>query len=597
MGLKSRCVPPVSSLEIAFVACDCPITVLKRHAMLAERSKEVAIAAMRVLLASSSFLIILIDRTEPARFAAFVDLLLTAYLMFSLLATVALVRADSERYIPYIYSVDIAFPAVISIFTEGPNTPFYLFFLFALLSCAYRWGLKGTLQTAFLFVSIFLLEASALHLVRIKNYLQLTSDPNRLAMRSVYLLIMGFLIGFLAEEERTLREKMDISLRLLKQVNAESGLRSTVAAALTHLRSVLDCQYLICFCKMKRSTKSLLLVVGTQIKSMTTVQLQDEETERFDVFTEELFVLRKSDRGVRIGTPKTTRGMRLMWRTIDAPARLGGYPYESAIACDFVFGEHWSGYLFAVDPKNPRSFRKRNLLRFVIRQTLPSIYSIYLLDLLRERASQIERSRLTRALHDSTLNALNGIRMQLEAMRLSVRLPSPQARQIIHIEQLLREQAVELRGLMMGRDIELFDSESLPTRMQEVVRKIGREAKLRVQFVWDGKPLSLSNMKCRELVLAAREALSNIVRHSKADNAAVVLKTEGTSCILMIVDDGRGFEFEGTYSLSDLDEQNWGPLVVKEGAHKMGADLQLESKHGAGTTISIYVPQEQTADV
>jgi signal transduction histidine kinase len=179
-------------------------------------------------------------------------------------------------------------------------------------------------------------------------------------------------------------------------------------------------------------------------------------------------------------------------------------------------------------------------------------------------------------------------------MRLSTRFPAQQCQQIIHIEQLLREQAVELRTLMMGRDLQNFDSESLPSRMHDVVRKVAREGNLHAQFIWDGKPLHLSNLKCRELVLAAQEGIANVVKHGFAKNVAVLLNSHGADCVMTIVDDGIGFPLSGTFTLDELDEGNWGPLVLKERVKNMGADLKLLSEAGCGTTITISVSQESS---
>jgi signal transduction histidine kinase len=559
--------------------------------------KEIAIACSRVLLAAASFLAIHVDPTEPAQFAVTANVLLGIYFVHSLAALSAVLLMESENTIAYFYAVDIAWPALISGFTNGPSTPFFLFFFFALLSCGYRWGIKRSLQAATFFVLVFVLEGFARNREELGRFFYLSSDLSRAVLRSIYVLIMGFLIGFLAEEERKLRERMDTTLRLLNHVNAESGLLASVAAALTFMGDVLGAKYVVCFCQRKRSAKALLFVLSTEFRNLTTLQLHENEIAHYSGFEDELFVLKKNGTKSKLGVPTSNPWKRFAWREVTLPPRYGQYGYSSAISCGFDFGEFWFGRVLVLDPSRPTSVRNLDLLKYVIRQTLPSIYNVYLLEQLRERASQIERSRLARALHDSTLQALSGIRMQLEAMRLSTRFPVPQLRQIIHIEQLLREQAVNLRALMMGRDLESFDAESLPRKMQDVVRKIAREGSLNAQFVWDGMPVRLSNIKCRELVLAAQEGMANVVKHSEAKNVAVVLKSEGSSCVMTIVDDGKGFPVEGTFSLSELDEASWGPLVVKERARTMGADMQLQSIPGKGTTIEISVRQEARQDV
>jgi signal transduction histidine kinase len=62
---------------------------------------------------------------------------------------------------------------------------------------------------------------------------------------------------------------------------------------------------------------------------------------------------------------------------------------------------------------------------------------------------------------------------------------------------------------------------------------------------------------------------------------------------MTIADDGKGFPLSGSYSLAELDEASWGPLVLKERARNLGGELQLESNPDGGTTIAITVRQEK----
>src|SRR5208282_41069 len=127
-----------------------------------------------------------------------------------------------------VHAGDIVWPAVISIFAEGPRTPFFLFFVFVLAAAAYRWGLWETLATAAAEVALLWMESFVLlhlHLgpggalpwpmlnglrVRVPLF-----EPQRLFMLSVYLLVMGLLLGYLAQQQKHLRsEKAVITVTL-----------------------------------------------------------------------------------------------------------------------------------------------------------------------------------------------------------------------------------------------------------------------------------------------------------------------------------------------------------------------------------------------
>ena len=61
-----------------------------------------------------------------------------------------------------VHAGDIAWPALISLFAEGPRTPFFLFFFFVLAAAAYRWGLWETLGTAAAEVALLWIESFVL---------------------------------------------------------------------------------------------------------------------------------------------------------------------------------------------------------------------------------------------------------------------------------------------------------------------------------------------------------------------------------------------------------------------------------------------------
>src|SRR6266700_4137867 len=104
-----------------------------------------------------------------------------------------------------IHAIDILFPSIITLFTEGPNSPFFLFFGFVLLAAAYRWGMIKTLVTGVACIVVLLTEAATLRSGSITNLLEGQYDVNTLIMRAAYLAIFAFLIGCLSVQEKRLR--------------------------------------------------------------------------------------------------------------------------------------------------------------------------------------------------------------------------------------------------------------------------------------------------------------------------------------------------------------------------------------------------------
>src|ERR1022692_5219917 len=134
--------------------------------------------------------------------------LLGLYLIHGVLVMTLLRRRQESTpaFRILVHAADILWPALISVFAEGPRSPFFLFFFFVLAASAYRWGLWETWGTAAAEVVLLWIESFILLHVwatrggslpwRVLSGLQINVtafEPKRLFMLSVYLLVMGLL--------------------------------------------------------------------------------------------------------------------------------------------------------------------------------------------------------------------------------------------------------------------------------------------------------------------------------------------------------------------------------------------------------------------
>src|SRR6266571_8214866 len=112
----------------------------------------------------------------------------------ALLVMLRFLTQVSPRFSWVVHATDILWPAVISLFTNGPNSPFFLYFIFALLAAAFRWGMREALLTAAMATGILMIEAIGLTYGPVASLIGAQFDANGLIMRAVYLAIFGFLI-------------------------------------------------------------------------------------------------------------------------------------------------------------------------------------------------------------------------------------------------------------------------------------------------------------------------------------------------------------------------------------------------------------------
>src|ERR1700683_4923823 len=206
------------------------------------RRTERWLATARVFLAVSALVAIYMDPTQLGRSNAAYGLFVF-YLANSSLVLMLLRRrkASTASFRILVHVADIVWPAFISIFGEGPRSPFILFFVFVLTAAAYRWGLWETLSTAaaevvllwtesFLMFRVWLAHGKSLpwHIFSGLTMNTAEFEPKRLFMLSIYLLVMGLLLGSLARQQKHLRAEKAFVTGMLAKVRVEAGLTGTL---------------------------------------------------------------------------------------------------------------------------------------------------------------------------------------------------------------------------------------------------------------------------------------------------------------------------------------------------------------------------------
>jgi signal transduction histidine kinase len=79
----------------------------------------------------------------------------------------------------------------------------------------------------------------------------------------------------------------------------------------------------------------------------------------------------------------------------------------------------------------------------------------------------------------------------------------------------------------------------------------------------------------------AQESLNNIIKHARANQVKVIYSSQPGQALLTIDDDGQGFNPEA------IDSGHHGLEIMKERAEKINADINILSKVGKGTSISV----------
>jgi two-component system, NarL family, nitrate/nitrite sensor histidine kinase NarX len=205
-----------------------------------------------------------------------------------------------------------------------------------------------------------------------------------------------------------------------------------------------------------------------------------------------------------------------------------------------------------------------------------------------------ERGAIARELHDSLAQSLSYAKIQVSRLN-HVLGSSPLQSEAREINDELRDGLNrayrELRELLTTFRLTMDDQDLVRT-IRDTVEEFAGRGSVQIQFTGDCPNGLLVPNEEIHLLQIVREALSNVVRHSKATDAKVVLRYCKTGEIeLEIEDDGCGMDHDNT----DLNRQHYGLVIMRERALSLNGELKFEcpvDQGGTRVTLS-FVPLAQ----
>ncbi|HZC24184.1 MAG TPA: histidine kinase, partial [Candidatus Binatia bacterium] len=560
---------------------------------------ERILSTARVVLALTS---VLAFQFNSSRFQnpSLIEALLLLYCAHSLalMATLWFRTKSKFRHSGLVHATDLLWPTVISLITNGPSSPFFLYFVFAILGAAFRWGLRESLLTVVGALAAMTGDAKILTLGPMARLFESHFDANLFVVRTVYMVILAFLVGSLAESEKQRRAEALSIAQISSEVRVDVGLKGTLQAVLHQVLSLFGARELLLVAGDPENLRANLwrverLEPGDVVFSWGHLDAKEWPLYAFDLPSPPAAAAwrRNHDRSAILldREGNHVRGARSLLPT-GFPAR---HSFESLLSIAIPAMPDISARIFLFDPKlGGRTEEQLRFLQSLTHQISPAVHNVYILRRLRSRAASVERGRVARELHDGVVQTLHAIAFRLYALRTNSTLASPEcAQELLEIQELVQAETTSLRTLIHQLKPVDFDPRHLVDFLGGVIDRYRYETGIQAKFVCDVAEVSLRPQACREIAGIVQEALANVLKHSGAENVLVRLSAEKGHWILSIEDDGRGFAFSGKLTQAELEKIRGGPLVIKERVRSLGGELVIESKPSQGARLVITFPQ------
>ena len=484
---------------------------------------------------------------------------------------------------------DFAWAATLNLLAGGSvgGRPFFVLFLFCILSAAFRWRLREALTTAAACIA-----AMSLPMLSGEVDLQLFE------IRATFTAVTAVLVGLLAENEKGRREELAIIGDMLAGVQAQSGFRLALKYVAAVLMRLTRSDTMLVAARELDSNRAVLWTASWARSGAALLASTDIPEDRHRLY----FFHGVGDAWSIVRRPRDSCTLLAIDREGDAipnaecdldPRFWQFHPHQAAIAVSVGFGGAWRGRVYLLGSER---YRLREL-RFVHRalcQLAPAIHNQYLVRRLRSRATAAERRRVARELHDGVIQSLVGLEMQTAAIRREVGPRHPEIdQQLDRLQRALGDEARAVRDVMHQiRPFEAGPGQFIPA-LKELVDRFGRETGITANFYAAPHEHYVPPQAARELARTLQEALTNVRRHAGARRVEVEFRADAEAWRLDIENDGRPFGFIGRLDLDELEARRLGPRVIKERVRDMGGNLVIESSPTSGVRLEISLPKPE----
>ena len=496
-------------------------------------------------------------------------------------------RGVTTRGVPLAtHLIDLVLFCVLMYLTDGPTSPFFVYFVFATICGAIRWQGRGALLTG------------AAVLVA---YVAMTLGPRMLGgtgelhtgqfiARCTQLALVAGLLGYLGAYQRRLQREI-------------AGLAAWPRRLPTQGSEALQ-EVLSYAAELLRVPRVVLVWTEGDEPSL---RLASKDGDRFESSREAPDVF-----GTVVAEPLDRSSFactNVSKPRCDVLQRVpGGFHFWKGRPLDSRFAERFSvksvlalrlstetidGRLFALDRAG---FSDDDLLLgdVVGRLIAGALELQALVEQLREGAAGEERLRLARELHDGVLQSLTAASLHVQRARQAVSSNRADAEQrLAMVEETLLSEHHALRlaiaSLQPGADSDKTTVDVVK-HIRDSAMRVAREWDIRVHLNLHTEVTLLPPRTVHEISRMVREALVNAIRHGSAKEATVTCVASGKQLMLAVSYEGRGFAgFRGRHNLASLNELKAGPRTLKERVSALGGTLEIESGE-RGARVEIGLP-------
>jgi ligand-binding sensor domain-containing protein/signal transduction histidine kinase len=254
-----------------------------------------------------------------------------------------------------------------------------------------------------------------------------------------------------------------------------------------------------------------------------------------------------------------------------------------AVNADGAASENPAGFSFTI---RPPIWQRWWVVTLAALAVALATYALYRYRVARLLELERVRTRIASDLHDDIGANLTRIAIlsevahaQLHDDEASIEMP------LSSIAEISRESVASMGDIVWAINPKRDHLIDLVQRMRRLASEVfaGRKIEFEFRAPETEDELKLGADVRRDVFLIFKEAVNNAARHSGCSSVDIELRVDRYAIVLVVRDDGRGFDTEGSTEGNGL-------VSMKRRAASLAGELQLSSIEGKGTEVSLKVP-------
>jgi PAS domain S-box-containing protein len=205
-------------------------------------------------------------------------------------------------------------------------------------------------------------------------------------------------------------------------------------------------------------------------------------------------------------------------------------------------------------------------------------------------SQEAERRRIAGELHDSLGQNLSIIKNRALLATRTSGIPTPTAEHLQAIERIVTDAIDETRNLAHNLRPAHIEQVGLTASLQELIREVSQSSEIHFERRVENVDGAFNHDATTNVYRIAQEALNNLIKHSRAQEAVITVERDLHSVHIRIADDGVGFE-----PARAMEQRGLGLTSITERVRMLGGHLDIQSAPGNGTQLNIDLPIAETA--